>query len=183
MQACSSAGLTHSTLKVYVAALSAYRAPLGGQSVGRHLQDTGFLQRFALAVLHSHWAWICQSSGVGISFSWHPRTQLEFPKRNVLGYICNPSSLSERDAASRCHTFGIPASACFIPEADTGFTACAFMLSGHYVTRPGRLAHSLDRLYLYPSAVTLETLPSVLGRSVSFPQGIGVTYVHLHLCI
>ncbi len=159
MQAGSSAGLTHSTLKVYVAALPSYRAPLGGQSVGRHLQDTGFLQRFALAVLHSHWAWICQSSGVGSSFSWHPRTQLKFPKWNVLGYVCNPSSSSEWDATSRCHSFGIPASACFIPEADTGFTARAFILSGHYVTCPWRLANSLDRLYLYPSAVTLETFP------------------------
>ncbi len=45
VQACSSAGLTHSTLKVYVAALPAYRNPLGGQSVGRHTLVTCFLQR------------------------------------------------------------------------------------------------------------------------------------------
>ncbi len=31
MQARFSAGLTHSTLKVYVAAIAAYHAPLGGQ--------------------------------------------------------------------------------------------------------------------------------------------------------
>ncbi len=60
--------------------------------------------------------------------------QLEFLKRNVLGYVCNPSSSKERDAASRGHTFGIPASGCFIPEADAGSTARAFML-------PGRLCH------------------------------------------
>ncbi len=45
LQACSSAGLTHSTQKVYVAALLAYHAPLGGQSVGRHPLVTRFLQR------------------------------------------------------------------------------------------------------------------------------------------
>ncbi len=31
-----------------------------------------------------------------------------------LGYVCNPSSLRERDAASLGHTSGIPASSCFI---------------------------------------------------------------------
>ncbi len=45
-----------------------------------------------------------------------------------------PSSSSERDAASRGHTSGIPASGCLIPEADAGSTARAFML-------PGRLRH------------------------------------------
>ncbi len=53
---------------------------------------------------------------------------------NVLGYVCNPSSSKERDAASRDHTSGIPVSGCFIPEADAGSTARAFML-------PGRLRH------------------------------------------
>ncbi len=42
-RACSSTGLTHSTLKAYVAALPAYRAPLGGQLVGRHPLVTRFL--------------------------------------------------------------------------------------------------------------------------------------------
>ncbi len=62
------------------------------------------------------------------------RMQLEFLMRNVLGYVCNPSSSRERDAASRGHTSGIPASGCLIPEADAGSTARAFML-------PGRLRH------------------------------------------
>ncbi len=44
VQARLSAGLTHSTLKVYVAAISAYHASLGGQSVGRHLLVTRFLR-------------------------------------------------------------------------------------------------------------------------------------------
>ncbi len=44
LQARLSAGLTHSTLKVYVAAISAYHAYLGGQSVGRHPLVTRFLR-------------------------------------------------------------------------------------------------------------------------------------------
>jgi hypothetical protein len=44
LQARLSAGLAHSTLKVYVAALSAYHAPLSGQSVGRHPLVTRFLR-------------------------------------------------------------------------------------------------------------------------------------------
>ncbi len=44
LQACFSAGLTHSTLKVYVAAIAAYHAPLGGQSVGKDPLVTCFLR-------------------------------------------------------------------------------------------------------------------------------------------
>ncbi len=40
---------------------------------------------------------------------------------------------------------------------DAFFTARAFMLPGHYVIRPWCLAHPLERLHLYQSAVTLET--------------------------
>ncbi|KAI2648847.1 hypothetical protein H4Q32_019991 [Labeo rohita] len=39
-----STGLAHSTLKVYVAAISAYHAPLGGSSVGRNPLVTRFLR-------------------------------------------------------------------------------------------------------------------------------------------
>ncbi len=43
LQAQLSTGLTHSTLKVYVAAISTYYASLGEQSVGRHPLVTRFL--------------------------------------------------------------------------------------------------------------------------------------------
>ncbi len=43
LQARFSAGLTHSTLKVYVVAFVTYHAPLGGQSGGRHPLVTRFL--------------------------------------------------------------------------------------------------------------------------------------------
>ncbi|KAI2650039.1 Transposon Ty3-G Gag-Pol polyprotein [Labeo rohita] len=44
LQARLSTGLAHSTLKVYVAAISAYHAPLGGMSVGRNPLVTRFLR-------------------------------------------------------------------------------------------------------------------------------------------
>ena len=44
LQAQFSVGLTHSTLKVYVAAIVANHAPLGGQLVGRHPLVTRFLR-------------------------------------------------------------------------------------------------------------------------------------------
>ncbi len=43
LQARLSTGLTHPTLKVYVASISAYHTSLGGQSVGRHPLVTRFL--------------------------------------------------------------------------------------------------------------------------------------------
>ncbi len=43
LQACFSAGLTHSTLEIYVAAIAAYHAPRVGQSEGRHPLVTRFL--------------------------------------------------------------------------------------------------------------------------------------------
>ncbi|KAL0172227.1 hypothetical protein M9458_032538, partial [Cirrhinus mrigala] len=44
LQEWLSAGLTHSTLKVYVAAIAAYHAPLGGLSVGKDPLVTHFLR-------------------------------------------------------------------------------------------------------------------------------------------
>ncbi len=44
LQARFSAGLTHSTLRVYVAAIAAYHAPMGGQSVGKDPLITRFLR-------------------------------------------------------------------------------------------------------------------------------------------
>ncbi len=44
LQARFSAGLTHSTLRVYMAATAAYHAPMGGQSVGKDPLITRFLR-------------------------------------------------------------------------------------------------------------------------------------------
>ncbi len=66
----------------------------------------------ALAVLfHTRQGFECL---VGISFPKRS-TQLEFLKRNVSGYVCNPSSSREM-LPRRGHTSGIPVSACFIPR-------------------------------------------------------------------
>ncbi len=70
----------------------------------------------ALALLfHTRWgfeslaAWASRSQSVQrSSSSWKGTSQ---------GYICNPSSPRERDAASGGHTSGIPVSACFIPRS------------------------------------------------------------------
>ncbi len=62
--------------------------------------------------------------------AWVSRsTQLDFLKRNVSDYICNPSSSRERDAASRGHTSGIPSSACFIPRSWRRFHRTCFYSS------------------------------------------------------
>ncbi len=106
------------------------------------------------------------------------RTQLEFLKRNVSGYVCNPSSSRERDAASRGHTSGIPVSGCFIPEADAGSTAHVFMLPGRLRHPPWCLAHPLDRLHMCSERGHAGAFPKASsGRSVSFPRGTRVTYV------
>ncbi len=44
LQARFSAGLSHSTLRVYVAAIASYHAPMGGQSVGKDPLITRFLR-------------------------------------------------------------------------------------------------------------------------------------------
>ncbi len=44
LQARFSAGLSHSTLRVYVAAIASYHAPMGGQSVGKNPLSTRFLR-------------------------------------------------------------------------------------------------------------------------------------------
>ncbi len=66
---------------------------------------------------------------MGISF---PKrlTQLEFLKRNISSYVCKPISSRERDAVSRGHTSGIPATLASFLEADAGSTSHAFMLHG-----------------------------------------------------
>ncbi len=54
LQARFSAGLSHSTLRVYVAAIASYHAPMGGQSVGKD----PLIIRFLRGVLRGH-LWRC----------------------------------------------------------------------------------------------------------------------------
>ncbi len=104
--------------------------------------------------------------------------QLKFLKRNVSGYVCNPTSSRERDAASRGHTSGIPASGCFIPEADAGSTARAFMLPGRLRHPPVTFHPSVGQItHVFRARSHWGRSQSISGRSVSFPRGTRVTYV------
>ncbi len=62
----------------------------------------------ALAVHSTHYAGICKYGGVDISFPIASRRSSMFPEGSVPGYVCNPGSPRERDAASQGHTSGIP---------------------------------------------------------------------------
>ncbi|KAI2662293.1 Transposon Ty3-G Gag-Pol polyprotein [Labeo rohita] len=73
-------------------------------------------------------------------------TQLEFPKGNVPGYVCNHGSPRERDAASRSILLASLPSARFILEADAGRLRTCFYASWS-VTSPARdvlLSHWSD---------------------------------------
>ncbi len=62
LQARLSAGLTHSTLKIYVVAISAYHTYLGGQSLGRNPLVTRFLSgalRLSVLLLTSKSTIVC----------------------------------------------------------------------------------------------------------------------------
>ncbi|KAI2644186.1 enzymatic polyprotein [Labeo rohita] len=143
-----SAGLAHSTLKVYVAAIAAYHTLLGGPSVGRNPLVTGFLH----GALRLRPLTRC-------SFARF-RTQLEFPKGNVPGYVCNHGSQRERDAASRAI---LPASLqcllLYLEAAGCMHRTC-FKLSGLYVTPPVTSRFSIGLFaHVFQSVVTLEAFP------------------------
>ncbi len=121
-----------------------------------HTGHPRLFRPLALDVLcrDTHWAGTGKSGSVGVF-----RRSSKFPKRNVLGYVCNPCSSREWDAASQCHTSSVPASVSCIPVADAGFTACAFIPAGHYITSPVRSRPFMDRFYFYSEPVTLKAFP------------------------
>ncbi|KAI2665856.1 Transposon Ty3-G Gag-Pol polyprotein [Labeo rohita] len=96
---------------------------------------------------------ICNAAGTWILAAWASRSHsvlmwLEFLKGNISGYVCNPGSPWERDAASRGHA---PAS---------------LDVTRHWsdYTRDSERCHA-------------EGVPIAFQRAVSFPLGTGVTYV------
>ncbi len=137
----------------YSIALSPLLSPLG---IKTHFSEVGLRDAGSalLALFFSRpscapftLAGICQSGAVGISFPKHLWTQLEFLKRNVLGYVCNPVP-RRNETLRREATLWHPASGCFIPEADAGSTARALCCLADYVTRLWRLAHLLDSFHM-----------------------------------
>ncbi|KAI2647029.1 Transposon Ty3-G Gag-Pol polyprotein [Labeo rohita] len=173
-----SAGFTHSTLKVYVAAIAAYHTLLGGSSVGRNPLVTGFLhgalrlrpltrstsltfQRCGLFhATHFHEILCLIYATLGSFFLSSYLCSLEFPKGNVLGYVCNHGSPRERDAASRAI---LPASLqcllLYLEAAGCMHRTC-FKLSGLYVTPPVTSRFSIGLFaHVLQSVVTLEAFP------------------------
>ncbi len=112
-----SAGWTPSTFRVVVAAIAAYHVPLGGQSLGVlpvvQVSFVVFEARRSMVPLQTPRC-ICLSCArhdftldrhLSVWWRGHSRSQsapmqLEFPKGNVPGYVCNHGSPRERDAAS-----------------------------------------------------------------------------------
>ncbi len=101
-----------------------------------------------------------------------------FPEGNVPGYVCNPGSPRERDAASQGHTSGIPTRALLhswklAPAAHHG------LLSILVVTSPAPdVWLSILTDYTYDSELDIaDGVPLAFRRSVSFPRGTRVTYV------
>ncbi|KAL0165831.1 hypothetical protein M9458_037675, partial [Cirrhinus mrigala] len=133
-----SAGLAHSILKVYVAAISAYHALWG-----RNPLAEAFGQMDLKLLRHGHI----------VPHSVSP--QLESLKGNVPGYVCNHGSLRERDTRLGPY-FRHPCSACFsIQKLPAARTARAFKLPGLYVTPPvmshfsiGLYAHVFRRVVM-----------------------------------
>ncbi len=96
-----------------------------------------------------------------------------FPEGNVPGYVCNPGSPRERDAASQGHTSGIPTR--------------AMLHSWKLAPAAHHVLLSILVLDVWPSILTDYTydseldnadgVPLAFRRSVSFPLGTRVTYV------
>ncbi len=97
-----------------------------------------------------------------------------FPEGNVPGYVCNPGSPRERDAASQGHTSGIPTRAML---HSWKLAPAAFKHPGCDVTAPD-VWPSILTDYTYDSELdNADGVPLAFRRSVSFPRGTRVTYV------
>ncbi len=101
-----------------------------------------------------------------------------FPEGNVPGYVCNPGSPRERDAASLGHTSGIPTRA-LLHSWKLAPAAHHALLSILVVTSPAPdVWLSILTDYTYDSELDIaDGVPLAFRRSVSFPRGTRVTYV------
>ncbi len=101
-----------------------------------------------------------------------------FPEGNVPGYVCNPGSPRERDAASQGHTSGIPTRA-LLHSWKLAPAAHHALLSILVVTSPTPdVWLSILTDYTYDSELDIaDGVPLAFRRSVSFPRGTRVTYV------
>ncbi len=130
-------------------------------------------------------------AAVDISFPIASRRSSMFPEGNVPGYVCNPGSPRERDAASQGHTSGIPTRAMLhswklAPAAHHVLLSILVMTSPHLTS--GRQFWLIT--HMIQSWTTLMAFPIASRRSVSLPRGTRVTYSnpgrffsHLHTCM
>ncbi|KAI2647949.1 Transposon Ty3-G Gag-Pol polyprotein [Labeo rohita] len=138
-----STGLAHSILKVYVAAISAYHAPLGGSSVA--------------VLFHTRQGFEVWWRGhlIPIAFSTH----LEFLKGNVSG----------NETLRLGPYFRHPCSACFsIQKLPAACTARAFKLPGPYVTPPVMSRFSIG-LYAHVFQIAFHSVFDAASRSLGEP--------------
>ncbi len=103
-------------------------------------------------------------------------TQLDVPGGERPGYVCNPGSPRERDAASQGHTSASLLELCFIPGSWRGCTSRAFKHPGHDVTAPD-VWPSILMITHMSELDNADGVPLAFRRSVSFPRGTRVTYV------
>ncbi|KAL0148975.1 hypothetical protein M9458_055779, partial [Cirrhinus mrigala] len=193
-----STGLAHSTLKVYVASISAYHAPLHGSSVGRNPLVTRFL-RGALRPLASpltppppllpSWGWLhiaaecphhfkvltwtCATPGsfsLALAVLFHTRQGFDVCVLMQLEFLKgNISGYICNHGSQRERD---TASRAILPR-----TVRAFKLPGLYITPPVT-SHFSTGLYAHVSERGhAGGVPIAFRRSVSFPQGTIVTYV------
>ncbi|KAI2657251.1 enzymatic polyprotein [Labeo rohita] len=163
LQVRFSTGLAHSTLKVYVAAISAYHAPLGGSSVGWNPLVTRFLRG---ALRPRPLARCSLLSVVGMLF--HSFESSDLPFLGLCSFTLGRDlksagvgiSFPKRFDAARVPE-GERLSACFsIQKLPAACTARAFKLPGLYVTPPVTSRFSIGLFaHVFQSVVTLEAFP------------------------
>ncbi|KAI2655478.1 Transposon Ty3-G Gag-Pol polyprotein [Labeo rohita] len=138
-----STGFAHSTLKVYVAAISAYYAPLGGSSVGRNPLVTRFLRG---ALRPRPLARCSLLSVVGMLF--HSFESSDPPFLGLCSFTLGRDLKSGNETLRLGPYFWHPCSACFsIQKLPAACTARAFKLPGLYVTPPVTSRFSIGLLH------------------------------------
>ncbi len=138
-----SAGLTHSTLKVYVAAVSAYHASLHGQSVGRHPLVTCFLHG---------------------ALRLRPTVRSRIPPWDlavVLEALCRPPFEPIEEISDRHLTLKTVFLLAISSLKRVGDLQALFVAPTHLDFAPG-----MAKAFLYPRAGYVPKVPSVTPRPV-----------------
>ncbi len=103
-----------------------------------------------------------------ISFPIASRRSSMFPEGNVPGYVCNPGSPRERDAASQGHTSGIPTRA-MLHSWKLAPAAHHVLLSILVMTSPAP--------DVWPSILTDYTYDSELDNADGVPHSVSTQHL------